>query len=149
MAKIEEEIKQKKFTSEFQKAVVNIMFTSAWLHSRYSHIMKPFGISLQQYNILRILKGQYPAPAPLKLLTERMIDKMSNTSRLVEKLVKKGLVERKTCEENRRQVDIIITQKGMDLLNEVNKRVDMEDGRLELTEKEAVDMSLLLDKMRG
>lgn len=149
MAKIEEEIKQKKFTSEFQKAVVNIMFTAAWLETRFAQIMKPFGISLQQYNILRILKGQYPSPAPLKLLTERMIDKMSNTSRLVEKLVKKGLVERKTCEVNRRQVDILITQKGLDLLSELNKRVDMEDSRLQVNEREANEINSLLDKMRN
>lgn len=149
MAKIEEEIKQKKFASEFQKAVVNIMFTAAWLETRFSQIMKPFGISLQQFNILRILKGQHPQPAPLKLLTERMIDKMSNTSRLVEKLVKKGLVERKTCEVNRRQVDILITQKGIDLLTELNKRVEMEHSRLQINEGEAIEVNALLDKMRS
>jgi len=148
MAKIEEEIKQKKFNNEFQKLAINIMFTAAWLQSRFSQIMKPYGISLQQYNILRILRGQYPAPAPLKLLTERMIDKMSNTSRLVEKLVKKGLVERKTCAENRRQVDIMITQKGIDLLAELAKRVEMEDQRLSVNEKEAAEINLMLDKMR-
>lgn len=148
MAKIEEEIKQKKFSNEFQKVAINIMFTAAWLQSRFSHIMKPYGISLQQYNILRILKGQHPEPAPLKLLTERMIDKMSNTSRLVEKLVKKGLVERKTCEVNRRQVDIVITEKGLDMLAELSRRVEMEDGRLPVNEREAVEINMLLDKLR-
>lgn len=148
MAKLEDEIKQKKFSNEFQKLAINIMFSSAWLESRFSQVMKPHGISLQQYNILRILKGQYPAPAPLKLLTERMIDKMSNTSRLVEKLVKKDLVERKTCEVNRRQVDILITQKGIDLLANVAKMVDMEGQRMSISEAEAAGMNELLDKMR-
>ncbi|HYG53070.1 MAG TPA: MarR family transcriptional regulator [Flavobacteriales bacterium] len=150
MARIEEEIKQKKFENEFHKLTINVMFTASWFQARHLQIFKPHGISGQQYNILRILKGQLPNPAPLKLLTERMIDKMSNTSRLVEKLVKKGLVERTICEGNRRQVDIIITQKGLDLLKEVTKKLDMEQSRLtSLTEKEAKQLNNLLDQLRN
>lgn len=148
MAKIEEEIKQKKFENEFQKLTVNLLFTASWISSRSHQLFKPYDISLQQYNILRILRGQYPNPAPLKLLTERMIDKMSNTSRLVDKLVKKNLVERKICKDNRRQVDIQITQKGLDLLDELSKKMEMEDKRFSVNEKEAKQMNDLLDKMR-
>jgi DNA-binding MarR family transcriptional regulator len=149
MAKIEEAIKQKKFENEFHKLTINVMYSASWFQSRHLQIFKPYGISGQQYNILRILKGQYPNPAPLKLLTERMIDKMSNTSRLVEKLLKKGLVERTICEGNRRQVDIRITQVGIDLLKEVTKKMDMDSSRLiTLTEKEAKQLNLLLDKLR-
>lgn len=150
MATIEEEIKQKKFENEYHKLAINIMFSAAWLQSRHLQIFKPYGISGQQYNILRILKGQYPNPAPLKLLTERMIDKMSNTSRLVEKLMKKNLVERRICEGNRRQVDIVITQKGVDLLKEVAKRMEIENKRLSeaIQEKDAKLLNHLLDQLR-
>ncbi len=149
MAKIEDAIKQKKFENEFHKLTINVMYTSAWFQSRHLQIFKPYGISGQQYNILRILKGQLPKPAPLKLLTERMIDKMSNTSRLVEKLLKKGLVARTVCEGNRRQVDITITEQGLELLKEVGKRLEIETNRLTtLTEREAKQLNVLLDKLR-
>lgn len=150
MARIEEEIKQKKFESELQKLTINVLFTASWIQSRHLHLLKPFGISGQQYNILRILRGQQGSPAPLKLLTERMIDKMSNTSRLVEKLVKKDLVARAVCPGNRRQVDIIITQKGLDLLSEIGKKMDLENNRLtHLSPDEQQQINNLLDKLRN
>lgn len=149
MAKIEDAIKQKKFENEFHKLTINVIYTASWFQSRHLQIFKPYGISGPQYNILRILKGQFPNPAPLKLLTERMIDKMSNTSRLVEKLLKKGLVERTICKDNRRQVDISITPAGLELLKEVGKKMEMESSRLtSLSEKEAKQLNLLLDKLR-
>jgi DNA-binding MarR family transcriptional regulator len=150
MPKIEEEIKQKKFLNEYQKLGINIMFTASWIMAAHNQKMKKHGISLQQFNILRILRGQYPNPAPLKLLTERMIDKMSNTSRLVEKLVNKKLVERKICKMNRRQVDIVITPLGLNLVEKVSQ--DIEQGlkdRYHLTKDEAQHINELLDKMRG
>jgi DNA-binding MarR family transcriptional regulator len=148
---IENEIKQKKFKNEFHKAEVNLLFTSSWKTSQRIALMKPFSITPQQYNILRILKGQYPAPAPLKLLTERMIDKMSNTSRLVEKLNKKGWVSRKNCEKNRRQVDILITEKGIRICDEITAEIDadLKKNNSNLTEQEARELNRLLDKMRG
>lgn len=148
--KIEDEIKQKKFTSEFHKAHINIIFTASWLSSQMAPVMKPYGISSQQFNILRILRGQHPNPAPLKLLTERMIDKMSNTSRLVEKLVQKKLVERRTCKNNRRQIDILLTEKGMDLINKVSDDMDRYfKKKHEITVEECKELSRLLDKLRG
>lgn len=150
MPKIEEEIKQKKFQNEFQKLGINIMFTASWIMADHNQKMKKHGISLQQFNILRILRGQYPSPAPLKLLTERMIDKMSNTSRLVEKLVKKKLVERKVCKDNRRQVDILITPLGLDVVEKASQDVEAAlRDMYNLNKDEAKTVNDLLDKLRG
>jgi DNA-binding MarR family transcriptional regulator len=147
--KLEDEIKQKKFSNTYQRALININFTSIWLMSRQNQILKPYNVSIQQFNILRILKGQHPGTVPLKLLTERMIDRMSNTSRLVEKLKKKGLVDRSICPDNRRQVDIIITQQGISFLEKISKLIDLEIDRLKIIdEKEAGELNRILDKLR-
>ena len=131
------------------KAEINLAFTSAWLEGKITTALKPFGISIQQFNLLRILKGQYPKPSPLKLITDRMIDKMSNTSRLVEKLRQKDLVRREICSDNRRQVDIVITEKGVKVIDEASKEVE---GNIytetNLSEKEAQTLNKLLDKIR-
>jgi DNA-binding MarR family transcriptional regulator len=146
--KIEEEIKQKKFFSEYQKAVVNIIFTANYLNLENNKKLKPFGITPEQFNILRILRGQLPNPASIKLLTERMLNKSSNASRLVEKLRVKGLVQRTEGENNRRTVDVKITQKGLDLLVKVDP-VIMTPGNPLLPEKELIKMNQLLDQFRG
>lgn len=148
--RIEEEIRQKKFKSEYIKADINVMFSANWISARQSNMLKPYDISIQQFNILRILRGQHPKPAPLKLLTERMIDRMSNTSRLVEKLKKKGLVTRRVCETNRRQVDISITDKGLALVEEASGLIEGErEKSRNLTSEEVKQLNRLLDKMRG
>ena len=147
--KLEEEIKQKKFANVYQKAMININFTSIWLLARQNQILKPHNVSIQQFNILRILKGQHPKPVPLKLLTERMIDRMSNTSRLVEKLKNKGLVVRSTCPSNRRQVDITITENGILFLEKISKLIDIEIDRFKvIDETEASELNRILDKIR-
>ncbi len=148
--KIEEEIKQDKFHSEYQKLAINILFTSNWLNSTTTKTLKPFGISSQQYNVLRILKGQSPNSISVNNIMERMIDKMSNTSRLVEKLRQKELIERVICEKDRRQVDVKITKKGLDLLEKV--KTEMNGFKVlsnNLSGKEAKSINELLDKMRG
>lgn len=148
--KLEDEIKSRKFSSESQKAHVNILFTSAWLNTQIMPLFKPHGISAQQYNILRILKGQHPNPVPLKLLTERMIDKMSNTSRLVEKLTQKKMVDRKTCKTSRRQVDITLTEKGLKIVEDLNEKVDRYHKTINvLSNEEAKELNALLDKLRS
>ena len=148
--KIEDEIKQKVFPDEYKKAVINITFTAIWQMSWQNKLLKPFGISIQQFNILRILRGQHPSPAPLKLLTERMIDKMSNTSRLVEKLKIKGYVKRDVCPNNRRQVDITITDEGLKLINHVSSILDKTtDEKKLISEEEAREINRILDKLRG
>lgn len=147
---LEKEIKQKKFADEHHKMVINIIYTANWINYSQSKFMKAFGISPQQYNILRILKGQFPNTASVNLLIERMLDKMSNASRLVEKLKQKELVERKTCEKDRRQVDVIITKKGLKLLEEM--QVLFEQSREEyqrITKAEALELNRILDKLRG
>ncbi|MBN1407362.1 MAG: MarR family transcriptional regulator [Calditrichaceae bacterium] len=110
------EIKQNVFKSEYHKLLVNIMYTHGWIHSKIAARLKPYGITPQQYNILRILRGQYPNSARIKLLEQRMLDRMSNASRLVERLRQKGLVERSICKKDRRAVDVIITEDGLNLL---------------------------------
>ncbi len=146
---IEKEIKQKKFSSEYQKLIVNIMFTSSWLNNKQNKVFKPFGISPQQYNILRILRGQLPNTASVSLLQDRMIDKMSNASRLVDKLKMKQYVVRKECQEDRRQVDIVITDKGLDLLRKIDQEVLQEEVNYKsITVTEARELNRILDKLR-
>lgn len=147
---IESEIKQKKFLNEFIKLDVNIMFTASYLGHFKSCILKPHEISWQQFNILRILRGQHPEPASIKSLSERMVDRNTNTSRLVDKLVKKELVHRETNEADRRLVDISITTLGLKKL--VKCSVELEEaltkklGNLSLSQAEA--MNHWLDKIR-
>ncbi len=147
---LEKAIHQKAFTSEHQKAAINILFTASWLHSGNAARLKKHGITPEQFNVLRILRGSHPAKLMLADITRRMIDKSSNATRLVEKLRQKGLVERETCENNRRQVDISITSDGLELM----KKIDAEEGYwLEalkgITKIEAVELNRILDKLRG
>ena len=147
--RLEEELQQDGFQSEHQKAVLNILFTSNWLESDSARTLKPFGISSQQYNVLRILKGQGESAISVNNIMSRMIDKMSNASRLVEKLRKKELIERVTCEYDRRQVDVRITQSGMALLKEADKEMNkFDEMKGKLSEKEAIMLSELLEKIR-
>lgn len=146
---IGKEIKQSKFKNEHHKMLVNLMFTTAWLTAKHAKVLKPYGISTQQYNLLRILRGQHPKPATVNLLIERMLDKNSNASRLVEKLRLKKLVERAICPEDRRAVNVVITQKGLDLLAELDlKEGDFLKELLTISEQEAVHINLLLDRLR-
>lgn len=149
--KIEEEIQQRKFKNEYQKAAINLIFTASWLDKINTDSLKPYNISIQQFNILRILRGLAGKPASIKLLTERMIDKMSNASRLVEKLKQKDLVERIACPADRRQVDIFITKKGLALVEEASQKLEegIESHMNALSKKEAEQLNALLDQMRG
>lgn len=149
--RLEEAIKQTSFKTPYQKAHLNLIFTASWLNHRTSEKLKPFGISIQQFNILRILKGRKGEPATVKLLTERMIDKMSNASRLVDKLVAKGYVERKTCEADRRRVDVYITDPGSKLIETASTTIDDQfssEMSLKLSDEEFETLSNLLDRMR-
>jgi DNA-binding MarR family transcriptional regulator len=143
------EIKQERFKNEHQKMLINIFFTSSWLSSKHSCTLKPYGISVQQYNILRILRGQHPNPVTINLLIDRMLDKNSNASRLVEKLRLKKLVERAVSLDDRRAVNVVITQKGLTLLTELDKQEELFLKDLKnLSAKEAELVSNLLDKLR-
>ena len=147
---LEQDIKQEKFESEFHKATVNILFTSSWLYNTNTVRLKPYGITLEQYNVLRILRGSHPKPLMLAEVTCRMIDKSSNATRLVEKLRQKSLVKREICANNRRQVDIIITAKGLDMLAKIDKGSDAWLDRLKnISKTEAQELNRILDKLRG
>ncbi len=149
--KLEDEIKQSSFKSEQQKVSINILYTASWLDKHNSERLKPYNISIQQFNILRILRGMAGKPASIKLLTERMIDKMSNASRLVEKLKTKELVQRVECSKDRRQVDILITKKGLVLLEKASLDLESSLGNIFecLSDEEATLINDLLDRIRG
>lgn len=148
---IQTDIKQQKpFKSTFQKLVVNILYTANWMNSEQQSLFKPFDLSAQQYNVLRILRGQYPNPITVNGIIERMLDKMSNASRLVDKLLLKGLVSRCDNAADRRACDIRITEKGNELLTVIdNLQSNWENSIKNLSEQEAEMLSLLLDKLRG
>jgi DNA-binding MarR family transcriptional regulator len=147
---IEDDIRQEKFENEHHKMAVNILFTGSWLHNLNALRFKPFDITPEQYNVLRILRGSHPKPLMLAEITARMLDKSSNATRLVEKLRQKGLVKREICETNRRQVDIIITDKGLSLLTKIDKTTDDWMRTMKnLTRQDAQELNRLLDKLRG
>ena len=151
MPTIEEVIRQPKFRNSLHRAQVNILFTSNWLNQHTASVLKPHGLSLQQFNILRILRGRAGKPATVKLLTERMLDKMSNASRLVDKLKEKGYVNRQECPTDRRRVDIVITDAGLKVLGAASSSVEerVEGAFNNLSMDEADQLSFLLDKLRG
>jgi DNA-binding MarR family transcriptional regulator len=147
---IQKEIKQNKFKDEIHKLMINQLFTGKWITNLIAKQLKPFGLTNQQYNVLRILRGQGKNYISVNAISERMIDKMSNVSRLVDKLVDKQLVERRVNKEDRRQADIVINQAGLDLI----KAIEETEGALKenfntLTEEEAKQLNALLDKLRG
>ncbi|WP_258105115.1 MarR family winged helix-turn-helix transcriptional regulator [Marinoscillum sp. MHG1-6] len=147
---IAEDIKQKQFNSELHKAIVNIIYTNGWLHQKQSVVFKPHGLTTPQYNILRILRGQYPGPSTVNLLIDRMMDKSSNASRIVDKLEMKGLVERRQCSGDRRAVDVIISEEGLKLLEKIdNEMNEWEESVRNLSEEEFETLNNLLDKLRG
>lgn len=146
---IGEDIHQKKFTSEFTKALINVRYTECWLGQKYQGLLKPFGLTIPQYNVLRILRGQHPNPATVNLLIERMIDKSSNASRIVDKLEEKELVDRRQCKNDRRAVDVVISVKGLETLETLDGETqELEKNIKSLTEEEAVQLNKLLDKIR-
>lgn len=145
---IKEDIKTSKFSCIQEETMINIIYTCSWLNSFQSRFKK-FGISSQQYNVLRILRGSHPQFLRLADITERMIDKMSNATRLVEKLRQKGLVNREICPDNRRQVNISITPSGMDLLTQIENHPEANLCFMNaLSIEELQTLSTLLDKLR-
>lgn len=147
--RIEEEIKQEKFKSDLEKTLVNIFFTSSWLQDKNLQILKPYKLSVQQYNVLRILRGQYPKAASIGVIAERMLDKNSNASRLIDKLLLKKMVKREVCETDRRQRDISITELGMETLSIIDEQMPQLNRMVnKLTKDESDQLNNLLDKLR-
>jgi len=147
--KLEDEIQQQKFISIQQKLMLNLIYTSNWVNNKHDFLFKDSKITTQQYNVLRILRGQHPNPCSIKLIRERMLDRMSDASRIVDKLNSKKLVVKRECPKDRRIVDVVITEKGLELLKSLNY-IDKtaEKSFKTLSDKEINDLNNLLDKLR-
>jgi DNA-binding MarR family transcriptional regulator len=146
---LENDIQQTKFRNEYQKAVINLIYTFNWLSEKNKQFFEKADITSQQFNILRILRG---AGGPLSTLQirQRMLDKMSDTSRIVDRLVKKELVKKVICKTDRRLVDVTISEKGLSLLKELDGYNDELDSIVgNISEEEAKTLNQLLDKMRN
>ena len=148
--RIEEEIEQKEFKNPYQKLHINLVYTVNWIRDQNKQVFKDFGVTLQQYNVLRILRGVYPQVKSAGEIKQVMLDKSPDLTRLLDRLVFKKLVEREICAGNRRKMDIKITEEGLKLLSEMDNVISKADSALfNLTEKEAEYMSDLLDKIRS
>ena len=147
---IEETLKISKRLPERKRALLNLLYTGNWVSDEIAKVLKPFDITPQQFNVLRILKGRQGEACSLQTIQERMISKMSNTTRLVDKLIKKEFVKRTQCETNRRKVDIVITPKGLLALDEISEVVDQSEARMtdQLSTSELEDLNALLNKLR-
>ncbi|HET8828653.1 MAG TPA: MarR family transcriptional regulator [Pelobium sp.] len=147
---IQKEIQNAKFVDNYQKVSVNLIFTYNWLNSMIKGELGKSKITPQQFNILRILRGQHPKPATINIIKERMLDKMSDASRIVDRLVSKELVTRTVCERDRRAVDIVISDKGLRLLAGVKLEEAMtKKFKKNISEEQASQLSDLLDAFRG
>ena len=149
MTSLEQDIVQPKFQNENQKAVINIMYTNNYIIAKMNDFFKAYDITRQQYNILRILRGQYPKPATINLLKERMLDKMSDASRIVERLRVKGLINRDICINDRRAAEITISEQGLALLEKMDEIASkLNDLTKNLSNSELTELNRLLDKLR-
>jgi DNA-binding MarR family transcriptional regulator len=148
MKRIEDEIQQKKFTNIHQKVVINLIYTSNWLQNKQQEFFKPFGITGQQFNILRILKGRFPKSISGTEIKGRMLDRNSDVSRLLDRLAAKNLITKTTCPDDKRASDVLITEQGLALLKELDK-TQKQDRVLALSDEEATLLSDLLDKSRA
>jgi DNA-binding MarR family transcriptional regulator len=149
MSTLEQEIQQTNFNSTRQKVVLNILFTSNWLKTGQSGLFKQYCISPEQYNVLRILRGQKGNAIGVNGIQDRMLDKNSNASRLIDKLCDKGLVDRLGCKNDRRQVEIFITEKGMELLASLDEVIaKQENETINLSDHDAEQLNELLNKLR-
>jgi MarR family 2-MHQ and catechol resistance regulon transcriptional repressor len=146
---LEKDINQHRFRNLRQKSMINMIYTFNWMDYRMKDLMSRHDLTNQQYNILRILKGSDPQPVSTLQIRERMLDKMSDTSRIVDRLVLKGLVVKKACKTDRRLVDVTIDEKGKQLLAEMERYENEMDAIVgNLDEKEMETLNALLDKIR-
>ncbi|EMR01095.1 MarR family winged helix-turn-helix transcriptional regulator [Cesiribacter andamanensis] len=147
--KIEDEIHQKHFRNEHQKAAVNLIYTHSWLTTRIKQFLSRFDITMQQFNVLRILRGQHPGSISTSVIRDRMLDHNSDASRIVDRLHRQGLVDKEPCPSDRRLVDVRISDKGMKLLTSIDQQHEQIDNFLgKLSEQDAQELNRLLDKIR-
>ena len=147
--RIEDEIKQQKFKTPHQKAVLNLIYTTSWMQGRQKDIFKTFNITLQQFNILRILRGQHPNSTSATEIKSRMLDKNSDVSRLLDRLLAKKVITKRVSTNDKRAADVNLTEEGLELLKAIDKKQNQIDNVLLLSEEEAIILSDLLDKSRG
>lgn len=146
---LENDIQQREFRNESQKAILNILYTSYFIQDKMNELFKHYDITRQQYNVLRILRGQHPGHASVNLIRERMLDKMSDASRIVERLRLKELVLRKSAEKDKRAVEVTITDAGLKILDDMQEAVNEFESLLDtLDEQETLQLNQLLDKVR-
>jgi DNA-binding MarR family transcriptional regulator len=147
---IDQDIQQANFISERQKAMINLLYSYGWVMEKIKGFLAHEDITHQQFNILRILRGSAPKPLSTLQIRERMLDKMSDTSRIVDRLVTKGLVKKVICPTDKRLVDVTITEKGLKLLKKLDAESDhIQEIMSNLTEEESTALSNLLDKLRA
>lgn len=147
---IDKDIQQYNFKSSRQKAMINLLYSYGWVLERIKDFLSKEDITHQQFNILRILRGSLPHPLSTLQIRERMLDRMSDTSRIVDRLVAKELVKKTTCEKDKRLVDVTITDKGLELLSRLDAKEDVsQDIMANFTENDAEMLSNLLDKLRN
>ncbi len=147
---IEKDINQQHFQSEGQKAMINLVYTYSWVTEKIKSILAEDDITMQQFNILRILRGSDPKPLSTLTIRERMLDKMSDTSRIVDRLVLKGMVDKKMSAVDKRLVDVYITKEGKKLLEKIDKKADAMDAITSaLSNTDLLKLNELLDKLRA
>jgi len=150
MSDIEKEINQKAFQSSYQKAIINVLFTSGWLKRSVQDLLKPYKITHAQFNVLRILNGKYPEACNPGEIVDVMIEKMADVTRLLDRLKSKDLIRREVCPSNRRKLDVYITENGKKLLAQIEPAIQKHHAEFHrLTPAEAEQLSALLDKFRG
>ena len=148
--RIEEEIHQKKFRNEYQKATINLIYTHNWFTTKQKKFFSQYDITPQQFNVLRILRGQYPGSISTSSIRERMLDRSSDASRIVDRIHKLGLVEKKLCPTDKRLVDVTISDQGLKLLEKIDQNIEELDKAFgNLTVTEAEELNRLLDKIRS
>ena len=147
---LENDLQQKSFNNEYQRALLNILYTGNFVVTAMNEFFKEFDITRQQYNVLRILRGQRPQGATIHLIRERMLDKMSDASRIVERLRLKGLIQRENNERDKRAVSITINEAGLGLLDTIEPHLErLEKSFRNLSLEETVQLNALLDKIRS
>lgn len=146
--KLDKAIRQKEFQNEYQKAIINIIYTNNYLIGKMNLVFKQYTITRQQFNVLRILRGQKPDPATMNLIKERMLDKMSDASRIVERLKKKKLIKKTRNSIDKRIASIIISKKGLELLKTMDTESEKFNKLIALSKGEVLNLNKLLDKLR-
>lgn len=148
--KIEEAIKQSHFSDNYQKVIVNLLFTGNWVRDEQILLLKQYDILPQHFNVLRIIKGRHPEPISPGEIKEVLIDKSNDLTRLLDKLERKGLVKRRLCSVNRRKMDVTLSARGIKLIEDTTKSIEpfVKGLKGRITDKEAETLNKLLDKMR-